>query len=155
LIIESFQKAWNKINDEYFKRLKKIMKHQFKFKQVNAYVTTVTRCPYNSYEKPWFMFSFFRDIPNALKTCGHELMHIHFHNTYWPEIEKKIGKEKTSDLKEALTVLLNLEFRDLWFVPDIGYSSHKKLREFIRKEWKKKKDFDVLLDKCVEYLKKN
>ena len=75
-------------------------------------------------------------------TAGHEIMHLHFHNTHWSEIEEKIGKEKTFDLKEALTVLLNIEFKDLWFYMDSGYSLHKELRDFISKIWKEKKDFD-------------
>ena len=152
IFVESIQKAWAKINDEFFKRLEKITKNKFKFEKVISYVTTVMRCPYNSNE-PSFMVSFFRDILNVLCTSGHELLHIQFHNTYWNQIEEQIGKEKTADLKEALTVLLNLEFKDLWFVEDRGYDVHKELREFISEEWKKEKDFDVLMKKCVEYLK--
>jgi len=153
--VNSAQKAWNKINDEYFKRLRKLMKKPICSKKFTAYITTIVRCPYkHNKSNPWFMFSFFRPMINVLATAGHEIMHIQFHNTYWPKIEKELGKEKTADLKEALTVLLNLEFRDLWFVDDIGYESHQDLRNFIEKEWKKKKDFDVLIKKCVKYLKK-
>ena len=80
-------------------------------------------------------------------------MHLYFHKFYWNKIETEIGKEKTGDLKEALTILLNLEFKDLWFVEDLGYESHKELRNFIMEKWKEEKDFETLLDKCVEYLK--
>jgi len=52
-----------------------------------------------------------------------------------------------------LTILLNLEFKDLWFVEDRGYDVHKELRNFISDEWKKEKDFEKLLDKCILYLK--
>jgi len=153
IFVKAMQEAWNKINEEFFKRLERITKRKFKFEKVSAYITTVMRCPYD-FEEPYFMFSFFRDLASAINTCGHELLHIQFHNTYWPKIEKQIGKEKTGDLKEALTVLLNLEFRDLWFVDDRGYEPHKELRQFIEKQWTKKKDFDVLMKKCVSYLKK-
>ncbi len=80
-------------------------------------------------------------------------MHLYFHKFYWDSVEKKLGKEKTSDLKEALTVLLNLEFKDLWFVEDKGYESHKELRNFIMEKWKEEKDFEKLLEKCVEYIR--
>lgn len=153
IFVDAVQKAWDKINDKYFERLQEIMKDKFKFKSADAYITTVGRCPYH-YGKPWFMVSFFSGIAHALKTSGHELMHIQFHNTYWNKIEKQIGEEKTADLKEALTVLLNLEFKDLWFVDDRGYETHKKLREFITIEWEKEKDFEKLLNKCIKYLKK-
>ncbi|MCK4647500.1 hypothetical protein KAT24_01055 [Candidatus Pacearchaeota archaeon] len=152
LFVDCVQKAWNKINDEFFKRLEEITKRKFKFEKVNAYITTVMRCPYDSKE-PSFMFSFFRDLSSVLSVCGHELFHIQFHNTYWGEIEEQIGREKTADLKEALTILLNLEFKDLWFVEDRGYDIHKELREFLAIEWKKEKDFEKLLEKCINYLK--
>ena len=152
--VEFFQKAWDKINDEYFRRLEKITGKKFPFEKVDAYITSVGRCPYNpKKENPFFMVSVFFDILKAMMVAGHETMHLHFHNTHWPEIEEKIGKEKTFDLKEALTVLLNIEFKDLWFYMDPGYSSHKELRDFISKTWNEKKDFDHLMDKCVEYLK--
>lgn len=150
----SLQEAWNKINDEFFIRLEKITKRKFQFPEVKVYLTTVMRCPYD-FDEPSFMVSFFRDLLSVLSVCGHELLHIQFHNTYWEEIEKQIGEEKTADLKEALTVLLNLEFKDLWFVEDRGYDIHKKLRDFISNEWKKEKDFEILLKKCVNYFNKN
>ena len=154
IFAKALQEAWNKINDEFFKRLEKITKKPIYTNEFVAYVTTVTRCPYNEKEN-WFMISFFKDILNALVTAGHEIMHLQFHNTYWDEIEKQIGKEKTADLKEALTVLLNLEFKDLWFVEDRGYDVHKELRAFIAEEWRRDKDFEILLKKCVDYLSKN
>jgi hypothetical protein len=128
------------------------MKRPICSKKFTGYLTSVNRCPYR-FKELYFYFCFFNSIPSILQTAGHEIMHIQFHHTYWKEVEKKIGWKKTSDLKEALTILLNLEFRDLWFVPDMGYPNHTKLRQFIAKQWKKEKDFDVLLDKCVKYLK--
>jgi hypothetical protein len=152
VFVESIQKIWDKLNDEFFRRLEKITKNKFKFEEVTAYITTVMRCPYD-FDEPSFMVSFFRDIPSLLSVAGHELFHIQFHKTYWNQVEKEIGKEKTADLKEALTILLNLEFKDLWFVEDKGYDAHKELRNFIATQWEKEKDFDVLMNKCVEYLK--
>lgn len=122
--------------------------------QFTAYITTVARCPYNyNKEDPHFFVNLFKSIPHALENSAHEMMHIQFHNTYWQDVEKQIGKEKTSDLKEALTVLLNIEFKDLLLVKDEGYSIHEELRSFIEKEWGKKPDFDFLIEKCVEYIK--
>lgn len=154
LFAKNIQKAWNKINDEYFKRLEKITKRKFKFKKVTAYITTVSRCPYN-FNEPSFMISIFKDMLGCLTTCGHELLHIQFHHTYWDEVEKQIGKEKTADLKEALTSLLNSEFKELWFVEDRGYEAHIQLREYISTQWKKDKDFDKLIAKCIQWINKN
>ncbi len=152
--LKSFQSAWENIAEEFFKRLKKITGNQFPFENVTAYLTTQGLCPYD-HKKGSFFISLWSNLPSMLKTSGHELMHLGFHNNNWKEIEEKIGKEKTEKLKEALTVLLNLEFRDLWFVKDKGKNSkeQQELREFIKKEWLKNKNYKSLLDKCVIYLK--
>lgn len=156
VVEESYNKAWSKIEDGFFARLKKIMKNPICFDNVKGYLTIIGRCPYNYDKKdPFFYVNLFNGIHSAMKTSAHEIMHIQFHNTYWPKVEKQIGKEKTGDLKEALTVLLNLEFKDLFIVSDTGYSVHQKLREFISEQWKENPDFDVLMDKCVEWLKVN
>lgn len=152
ILVDAINKSWMEINDEFFSRLQKIMKKKIKPTKFEGYLTTVGRCPYD-YKDNFFFYPLNNPILNILKTAGHEIMHIHFHQTYWKEVEKEIGKEKTGDLKEALTVLLNLEFKDLWFVEDQGYPNHDKLRDFISKQWKKEKDFDVLLKKSIKWIK--
>jgi hypothetical protein len=148
LEINCLKNSWKKIEKEFFDRMDKLMKKKFN-KKIIAYLTTAGICPYNPKE-PSFMFSFFYSLPQQLQTCGHEIMHLYFHEFYWDEIESKIGEEKTSNLKEALTVLLNLEFKDLWFKKDSGYKSHEELRKFISKKWKKNKDFDLLIKACIK-----
>ena len=149
--LKSTEKAWKTIEKEFFERMDRLMNKKFD-KDIFAYLTTTGICPYDPNE-PSFMFSLFYSLPTILQTCGHEIMHLYFHKFYWKKIEEKIGKEKTADLKEALTVLLNLEFKDLWFVEDLGYNSHKKIRDFILKTWLEEKDFDSLLEKCVDFMK--
>jgi hypothetical protein len=150
---KSLNNSWKKIEKEYFKRLKNITGKPFMIKKINAYITIAPRCPYDVSDKSFFV-NFFANIPMNLQTAGHEIMHLHFHENYFKDIEKQIGNEKTHDLKEALTVLLNIEFKDLWYIPDNGYDSHKKLREFIVQEWKKGKNFDKLLNSCVDFIKR-
>jgi len=152
VFLETVRKFWSFIEKDYFTRLSDITKKPVYTEKFTAYLTTIFKCPYD-YKENWFMFNFFSSIFDILKTCGHEIMHLQFHHYFWNDIEKQIGKDKTDTLKEALTVLLNLEFRDLWFSTDRGYSEHKELREFIVKTWEEKKDFQLLLDKCVNYLK--
>lgn len=148
--LNSLDDAWREIEKEFFKRMDELMNNRFD-KDITAYLTTLGVCPYDP-DEPSFMFSLFYSLPHQLKTCGHEIMHLYFHRFYWDKIEPKIGKKKTGDLKEALTVLLNAEFKDLWFSKDYGYDSHKKLREFILKEWEKEKNFEKLLERCICFL---
>ena len=152
IYLKALNDSWRTINNEFFKRLEKIMKKPIYNNLFTGYLTFSNRCPYILKENA-FYFGFFNSICDTLRLAGHEIMHLQFHNAYWNEIEKQIGNEKTHDLKEALTVLLNLEFKDLWMAEDKGYESHNALREFIASEWKKEKDFEVLLRKCMEYLK--
>jgi hypothetical protein len=153
LDVKSVEEAWMKIEEEFFRRMDKIMKHEYT-KNINAYLTTAKGCPYDE-DEPSFMFSLRSSLPDKLMISGHEIMHLYFHKFYWDKIEKRIGKEKTDDLKEALTVLLNIEFKDLWFSEDKGYEPHKELREFIVKSWGEEKDFDKLIKKCIKWFKEN
>ncbi|MDQ5957331.1 MAG: hypothetical protein QG614_306 [Patescibacteria group bacterium] len=81
----------------------------------------------------------------------HELWHFYT----WCGIgfyqEEKIGKQKYNDLKEALTVLLNVECKDLLSegVIDIGYHQHKEIRHKILEYWEKDKNIVKLWDYLV------
>ena len=66
VFVKALQEAWNKINDEFFKSLEKITKRNFKFDELNAYITTVMRCPYD-YQGPSFMVSFFCTLVSPAK----------------------------------------------------------------------------------------
>ncbi len=150
---KALNNAWSKIEEEYFKRLKKITGKPLGLKSSKGFITIAPRCPY-LLDEGNFMVNFFASIPSALLTAGHELMHLHFHEHYFNEIEIILGNSKTHKLKEALTVILNPEFMDLWFIPDNGYDAHKGLRKFILNEWKKERNFDSLLKKAVEFMKR-
>ncbi len=81
----------------------------------------------------------------------HELWH--FYTWYrFGLYEEKIGKQRYNDIKEALTVLLNVECKDL--LPedkqDNGYEQHKELREQILQIWSRDKNIENLWKKIVE-----
>lgn len=159
-IANSFSRTWKEISQEYFKRLENIIgvkNLNIKFSEIRGCLTGSARCPYDPNKKnPYFFVNFFWGIPNVLQTAGHEIMHIYFHNPkYWNLCKKEIGYDKTHDLKESLTELLNLEFRDLWIVENLGYPNHEYLMKFISKEWKKEKDFDKLISNSIKWIKKN
>ncbi len=149
--LECIEKSWEKIEDEYFKRLKKLTNKDAP-EEIAAYLTTVGKCPYDPQENS-FMICFYSNLVQSMRSIGHEILHLHFHKNYFDYTEKIIGKSKTHDLKESLTVLLNLEFKDLWFAEDAGYEAHKELRKFIEAEWKKSHDFDRLLEKSIDFIK--
>lgn len=154
---KELNKDWKNIEREYFKILGRITHKKFSFKKIYGYLTVSSRCPYRPHWRPpAFYSSVFATKSKGILIAGHEIMHIHLHNIdWWNIVEGQIGNRKTHDLKEALTILLNIEFKDLFEEEDKGYLSHKKLREFIEKEWKKEKDFNILTEKCIKWIKKN
>ena len=62
-------------------------------------------------------------------------------------LQKNLGNELTSHLKEAVTFILNEEFSDLMGAEDKGYAIHKDLRLKLIKIWKENKDFEKFLTK--------
>lgn len=149
--LKQVKKSWKKIEKSYFKRLEKITKHKIYTNRFICYITTTVKCPYFKKENA-FMIGILNSVENILKTIAHEIMHLQFHYYFEDDLRKKISYEKFHDLKEALTVLLNIEFKDLQIGEDKGYLQHKKFREFIISEWEKQKDFEILLDKCIGFL---
>lgn len=82
----------------------------------------------------------------------HELWHFYTWYGLGVDQEEKLGKQKYNDLKEALTVLLNVECNDL--LPegmlDTGYSQHQEIRRTILEFWEKDKDIKKLWDYLID-----
>jgi hypothetical protein len=76
----------------------------------------------------------------------HELWHFYTWYGLGENQEEELGKEKFNDLKEALTVLLNVECKDLMpeGVIDVGYPQHQEIREEILKYWANDKNINSL-----------
>lgn len=135
----------------FLENYKKIAESLFKVsldKDVTAYLTVNTRCPY-SVEENWFYISVSNVVPRM--TIMHELWH--FYTWYkFGSYEEKIGKQRYNDAKEALTVLINVECKDL--LPegkeDRGYVQHKELRDKILQLWSENKDIEKLWDNIVD-----
>ncbi|MGC8744538.1 MAG: hypothetical protein ACP5T0_11730 [Verrucomicrobiia bacterium] len=151
IFLESLNKSWSEIEEEFFLRMNLLFKENLN-EEFKGYLTTITTCSYNI-EKNYFFVSLFYSLPKALLSVAHELMHFYFHKFYFSSCEKQIGKENSFKLKEALTILLNIEFGDLFLIEDGGYLEHKELRDFIKENWKKEKNIGNIIKKCITYFK--
>ena len=82
----------------------------------------------------------------------HELWHFYTWHSFGITEEGTMGKQRYNDIKEALTVLLNIECKDLLpdGVKDEGYSQHKKLRGRIVELWSKDKDIHRLWETLTQ-----
>jgi hypothetical protein len=147
--ILGLQSKWEEIEAPFFTKLWRITKRPHKG-DITGYLTNAVRCPYDPRDGS-FMVSLRSPIQRALLTCGHEILHLHFHQHYFNKVAEKVGEEKAHDIKEALTVLLNLEFADLMKAEDKGYKKHERMRKFIEARWKEEKNFQKLLEGLVNF----
>jgi len=140
--ITKYQEDWDTVADEYQKRAEAIF-GVFLPNDVKGYLTVNNRCPY-SIDKDYFFVSM--PTSSARRTTMHELWHFYTWYGLGTTQEEKLGKQKYNDLKEALTVLLNVECRDLMpeGMHDDGYPQHKELREKILQFWAQDRDINKL-----------
>lgn len=136
------QTDWNNVAQQYQKRAESIFGVVLP-KDVTAYLTINNRSPY-SIQEDWFFVN--AGGFSSIKTVMHELWHFYTWYKYGFVWEQKIGKQKYNDIKEALTVLLNEECKDLLpeGVIDSGYPQHQELRRKIVDIWNKEKNMDKL-----------
>ena len=138
--VELYQNDWNNVAEEYMKRAEEIFGKSLP-KDIVTYLTINSRCPYSLEENYFFV-----TVPTyphiARKTVMHELWHFYTWYTFGVDQEEKLGKQKYNDIKEALTVLLNVECKDLLpeDVTDKGYPQHAELRAKILALWNTEKN---------------
>ena len=81
----------------------------------------------------------------------HELWHFYTWYGLGTDQERKLGRQKYNDLKESLTVLLNVECNDLMpaGIQDNGYPQHQELRAMILDFWAHEKSIIKLWDYLI------
>lgn len=145
--LETYQEDWRTVSSEYKKRAESIF-HVSLPDNITAFLTINNRCPYSIEEN-----NFFVSLQNesVRRTVMHELWHFYTWYRFGDDQVKKIGAQKYNDLKEALTVLLNIECNDLLpsMVQDIGYPQHQGIREGIMEFWKNNRDIKELWNYLV------
>jgi len=154
LIEETFTYVWRKVDREIFKRLDRIFECEMRRLYICNYLTTCTTLPYSP-EYKYFFTNIFTSPFKQIKTSIHELIHLYFHEFYMNMIIKELGSKEAYKLKEALTVIINIEFFDLTYSKDDGYTEHKQLRDKITKLWVKNEDTFLSLYKKLYSNKSN
>lgn len=145
--ISKYQNNWDKISDRFQEITENIFGVSLE-EDVTSYLTVNNRCPYyieGSY--------FFVSLPTESSTriAMHELWHFYTWYKFGIVWEEKLGKQKYNEIKEALTVLLNVECKDLLpeGAEDKGYPQHQELRKEILKLWEEDKNIDNLWNKLI------
>jgi len=154
-IKDDSQKHWDKIERKFFLRIKNVFGHPFPYNSIKGVFSTANGFGYNIKNK-WFATNINSNKFGVAETAMHELFHFVFNFYFWKECEKyKLDWKQIWNIKEATTVLLNSNFLDLRLKLDNSYPEHKKIRDFISKEWKKNKDFGKVLDKTCKFVANN
>ena len=143
--VAKYTEEWSLVSDEYYKRAEAVFGVVLP-QDVTAYLTINNRNPY-SISDNLFYVTVPRDT--VRKTVMHELWHFYTWYGLGTDQEKILGKQKYNDLKEALTVLLNIECADLLpeGISDEGYPQHQVLRKSILDMWKTEKDIKTIWDR--------
>ncbi len=139
--LNKYQEEWDSIADEYYKRAEVIFGSSLP-QDVTAYFTINHNCPYSIPENYFFVTT----TSSVRSIVMHELWHFYTWYGLGTEQKEKLGHEKYNEFKEALTVLLNVEFADLLpeGLDDRGYTQHAELRAKILELWNIEKDIHKL-----------
>ncbi len=148
--VDLYQKDWDVVSKEFIKKAEDVFGVSLP-KDITAYLTINSRCPY-SLEENYFFVTVPAYPHIARKTVMHELWHFYTWYAFGIYQEDVLGKEKYNELKEALTVLLNVECKELLpdDVTDKGYPQHAELRKNILEFWDKEKDIHKLWDILIQ-----
>jgi len=149
--LKKIQIHWDKIEKDYFSKLEEIHERPFSYKKVRGILSTANRFGYDTGKDCWFATDFKNGPFRASYVAMHELMHFMFHKHFWKFCEKNgLSWKQIWDIKESMTILLNIEFYKLLFgIKDSGYPEHQKIRAFIKKSWPRRKNFkSFLLETC-------
>ncbi len=144
--VNAYQQDWDSVSFEFQSRAESIFETALSI-NLKAYLTINSRCPY-SLEENYFFVTFPTNNYIARRTVMHELWHFYTWQIFGSEQLERMGAQKYGDLKEALTVLLNIECADLLTsdIKDNGYPQHQELRQRITEFWINDKDIRNLWD---------
>ncbi len=125
---------WSYVEVDFINRSDTLFGIRSEFWPLVGYLSTNSRCTYQIEKNEFFVYML-ADAPIA--NVMHELFHFYTWYAFHCRLVKYgIDEGAYNDFKEALTVLLNVEYVDIMGgAIDSGYSQHAELREEIRALW--------------------
>jgi len=142
--------------DVLFWRIAELTKHPIEYNEIQLFITTYARCPYNR-EKWYIRLSINTTPERMLSIVAHEILHFQFHKYYSNNPKVKIlNQDQYYLLKESLTFLLNIEFKNIITQKDFWYPKHKELRkkleEYRVSQPADQRDFEKLIEYWCDIL---
>ncbi len=157
VVVNQLQEYWDSIEGKFFTHLADRMQLDsfFEIETLNGFLSTRCGAGYD-HKEAWFgVVANNGTLQNTL-TAMHEIMHIFFHKQWWVFCsERGVTDKNIWDVKEAVTVLLNLWFKNQIIHTDWGYKEHTQLRKNIIQWFLDSRDFKTTLEKACDYIKEN
>ena len=138
----SMKKEWDQIGTQFEDRAERVFGINIP-ETITAYLTITRRYPYNIKDNYFFVST---TPVNIRGIAMHELWHFYTWEKFGEREIIRLGMNKYNDVKEALTILLNLECSDLMNANDFGYPQHQALRKVIADTWIKTKNIENAWD---------
>lgn len=139
------QREFNKKQNQLFKIMEEVTGKKICRENFTCFMTTFPRAPYRLNQGYiWLYYKWGRG--DYIDSFTHELLHFQTYAYWYEKCLKKLSHNEFENLKEALTVVLNNNFKKLMFKPDHGYYIHQYLRQELMKHWQKNKDFNKLIN---------
>ncbi len=136
--------------------LEQVVGRNLDFNQVNIYITSFPRCPYD-FSEPSFFLYFATDGFWGMPIDGfmHEMLHFIFIKYWRNNLKSRVSLLSESDfdyVKEALTTVLDKSIMPIISQPDQGYPNQKQYRQELHNFWIKNHDFNRLVDYSLDIL---
>ena len=153
-IINDLQKYWDSIEKKFFDHLMNRMQLSsfYGVKELMGFFSSRSGCGHNTSEN-YFAVSIHNGSLKNTQVAMHEIMHIFFHKQWQVFcLERGLSDKDIWNVKEALTVLLNLWFKNQLIDLDWGYEENAELRKLIQEKFLESRDFKKHLCRLASIL---
>jgi len=147
--VKPIEEIFNQKKDKIFQLMEKATGRKIFRKDFTLILTTLPRAPYH-YPAGEVWLPIVWPDKFYVKVFLHELLHFQTYAYWRKRCLKKLSNEEFENLKEALTVILNDEFKSIMSGKDRGYIIHQYLRKELLKFWRQHKNFDKLVSYGVK-----
>lgn len=157
LAVKQTQEVWNIVESDFIKKMEKIHGNLFSWDVIYGILSTTPDGRYGydlNKNTPWFACQYYSPL-YSINTAMHEIMHFFFHEYFEKDCRAKFSLTHSEvwAVKEALTIILNIECKNLILKTDTGKPGHGELREKIKIDWLECKNFKKVLYNACEFIK--
>ncbi len=149
---KEIQAGFDSIKDSLFSRMESVTGHPIYRSDFTLFITSFNRFPYN-YDQGYVWISDRGDIDKQVGIFIHELLHFQYFAYFGERIWKELGPKLHGEIKEAMTVILNEEFKDITSVRDKGYLIHREMRDNLLKIWQKERNMERFIEQTIKFYK--